>query len=404
MNNMRKLKNRVFKASFIACLLIGVFIVNVQAANLENNNVIVTKLTDKAWTTLYYIDNDYSGGFNDPLKEVFIDEIASSSSVNVVVIQDKLDEPAFIYYIDENHNEIVLEELGEVNMADYLVLKNFIEYGKEHYPADRYLLWVYDHGGAWKGACLDETADAIGMTMDKFQKALSETGGVDIICFLACLMSSIEAVYELRDLVDVFIGSEDLAYGSWFDDICGDTNQLLTDSPNLSNEEIGIEIINFFQENNNPPVKKLTMSALRTDNIESLAKAIDDLARYYSSNWLRYYSYVKKAYDNTFLLSDLDEWSKVFEVYDLRDFIENLPQCTKTEAVLDAFDEVVITEIHGADMVETNGLSIFFQPHLSSYRLFRDYKNKYYGLDFAEDTYWNEFLLLFIFSNILLGK
>ena len=401
---MRKLKNRVFKASVIVCLLLGVFIANAQAANLENNNVFITNSTNKPWTTLYYIDNDFSGGFDDPLQDVFIDEIASTSSVNVVVIQDNFDEPAFIYYIDENHNKIVLEELGEVNMADYLILKNFIEYGKEHYPADRYLLWVYDHGGAWKGACIDETNKAIGMTLDKFQKALSETGGVDVICFLACIMSSIEAVYELRNLVDVFIGSEDLAYLSWFDDVCGETNQLLTSSPILSNEEISIEIVNFFKENNNPPANKLTMSALRTDKIESLAKAIDDLTRYYSNHWLQYYSFVKKAYDNTFLLSDLDEWAKVFEVYDLRDFIENLPQCTKTKAVLDAFDEVVITEVHGTDMEETNGLSIFFQPRVSPYRLLRDYKNKNYGLDFAQDTYWNEFLFLFIFSNVLLRK
>ena len=173
---MRKLKNRVFKANVIICLLLGVFIANAQAANLKNNNVFITNSTNKSWTTLYYIDNDFSGGFDDPLQDIFIDEIASTSSVNVVVIQDNLDEPAFIYYIDENHNKLVLEELGEVNMADYLILKNFIEYGKEHYPADRYLLWVYDHGGAWKGACIDETNKAIGMTLDKFQKALSETG------------------------------------------------------------------------------------------------------------------------------------------------------------------------------------------------------------------------------------
>jgi hypothetical protein len=401
---MGKLKIRVFKASVMVCLLLSVFIVDAQATNLKNNNHTLTKPANKAWTTMYYIDSDYSGSFNDPLQDVFLDEIASTSNVNVVVIQDTLDNPAVIYYIDENHTEVVLEELGEVNMADYTVLKNFIEYGKEHYPADRYLLWVYDHGGAWKGACLDETDNAIGMTLNNFQKALSETGGVDIICFLACLMSSIEAVYELRDFVDVFIGSEDLAYMSWFDDICGDTNQLLTDSPNLSNEEIGIEIVNFFQESHNPPVNKLTMSALRTEKIESLAQAIDDLVRYYTKHWFQYYSYVKKAHNNTFLLSDSGEWAKVFEVYDLRDFIENLPQCDKTEAVLDAFDEVVITEVHGTDMEETHGLSIFFQSHVSSYRLFRDYKNKNYGLDFVNDTYWNEFLFLFIVSNVLLRK
>jgi len=140
-----------------------------------------------------------------------------------------------------------------------------------------------------------------------YQKALSETGGVDIIAFLACLMSSIEAVYELRDLVDVFVGSEDLAYGSWFDGICGKTNQLLTDSTTLTTEELGIEIVNFFPEQNNPPQNKLTVSAISTDKIVTLVNALSDLIRYYCKHWLRYYRSVKKAFDNTFLLSDLDE-------------------------------------------------------------------------------------------------
>jgi hypothetical protein len=403
---MKNKKSRIFKASVMICLLLCVLIVNAQAANIENNKVTVNKPANKPWTTLYYIDADYSGGIADPLQDIFIDEIASTSNVNVVVIQDTLDGPAFYYYIDESRNIITLEALGEVNMADYLTLKNFIQFGKENYPADRYFLLVYDHGGAWKGACIDDTdyVKGKGMSLDGFQKALSETGGVDIICYFACIMSSIEAVYELRDVVDVFIGSEDLAYSSWFDDICGDLNQLLTDSPTLSNEEIGTEVVNYFQEENNPPQNILTASAIKVEKIVPLAQALDDFARYYASHWLKYYSSVKKAFDNTFLLSDLDEWAKVFEVYDLRDFFENLPQCTYAEAVLDAFDEVVITEVHGSGMEETHGLSIFFQPRVSSFGLFRNYRNKNYGLDFVQDTYWNEFLFLFILSNVLLRK
>jgi len=401
---MKNIKWKSFEAGAMTCILLGVLVTSVQAVNFETADVFENQPANKAWTTLYYIDNDFSGGYADPLEMVFIDEIGSTSSVNVVVIQDKLNEPAFIYYIDENHNKVVLEELGEVNMADWQVLRDFISYGKQNYPADRYLLWVVDHGGAWKGACLDETDNAIGMTMQGYQKALSQVGGVDVISFLACLMSSIEVVYELRDLVDVVVGSEDLQYVTAWNGVCGDTNQLLDGSPLVSNEEVGIRIVNSFQEQNNPPVNKLTASAIRTDKIVPLANAVSDLAKYYSSHWLRYYRVVKKAYDNTFLLSDMDEWAAVFEVYDLIDFIENLPQCAKTEAVLEAFNEAVIAEVHGADMEETHGLSIFFQSKVSSYKLFMDYNNKNYGLDFAIDTWWNEFLFRFILTNSILKR
>ncbi|OGS40763.1 MAG: hypothetical protein A3K77_04255 [Euryarchaeota archaeon RBG_13_31_8] len=170
---MKNRKSRVFKTGAIVFILLGVLIANAQAVNIEHNKVFTTKPANKPWTTLYYINNDYSGGYADALEQIFIDEIASTSRVNVVVVQDKLNGPAFTYYIDENHNKTVLQELGEVNMADWLTLKDFIEFGKQHYPADRYLLWIYDHGGAWKGACIDETNNnnAIGISMDGLPKS-----------------------------------------------------------------------------------------------------------------------------------------------------------------------------------------------------------------------------------------
>jgi len=403
---MKNKKSTILKTGAVVFILLSVLIVNVQAANIEQNKIQTKKPANKPWTTLYYIDSDYSGGYTDPLQQIFIDEIASTSQVNVVVIQDKLNEPAYVYYIDENHNISVLQELGEVNMADWQVLRDFISFGKQNYPADRYLLWVYDHGGAWKGACLDETNNhnSIGIQMDGYQKALTETGGVDLIVFLACLMGSIEVVYELRDLVDVVVGSEDLAYNSWFDDVCGRTNELLSNSTIISTDEVAIDIVNFFREENNPPQNKLTYSAIKTDKTVALVNAINDFATYYCKHWLRYYNSVKKAFDSTFLLSDLDEWAEVFEVYDLKGFIENLPQCNKTKAVLDAFDEAVIKEVHGTDMEGTNGLSIFFQPNISRYGLYKQYTSKGIGLDFPKDTMWNEFLFKFIIFNTFLKK
>ena len=251
---------------------------------------------------------------------------------------------------------------------------------------------------------MDDTSDEIAMSMDEIQKALSESGGVDIISFLACLMSSLESVYELRELVDVYIGSEDLAHVSAWNGICGDTNQLLTDFPDLSSEEIAIKIVNFFQEHHNPPANKLTMSAISMDKVRSLANAVNELAKYFVTNWIPSYSYIREAFDNTFLLSDWQAWAEVFEVYDLRGFLENLPDSPRKQAALDAFDDTIIIEVHGKDMTETHGLSIFFQAHKSPYACLTNYKNKQLDLDFPRDTWWNEFLFFFIATNIILKK
>jgi hypothetical protein len=397
-------KSSVVEASIIVGIIVCSMMASAQEANLTNDRVHVKPLETKAWTTLYYLDVDYDSNNFDPLEQIFIDEIATTEHVNVVVIQDREEEPAFLYYIDEHHDKILLEELGEINMGDYQTLSYFIDYGKQHYPADRYLLWVYDHGGGWKGACMDTTNNDPLLSMDEFQQALTETGGVDIICFFACLMGSLEAVYELRDLVDIFIGSEDLAYGTWWDGVCGDTNQLLTDHPELSNGEVGTEIVNFFPDHPNMFSNKLTMSAIQADKVEPLVNALDALAKQFITHWLRSYRHVKTAHNNTFLLADLQSWAEVFEVYDLKGFIQNLPESSETTAVLDAFDEAVIAEVHGSKMEETHGLSIFFPAHISPYKLAQEYKDAGLGLDFPNDTWWNEFLFFFIVTNTILKR
>ena len=401
---MKKHTNNKIKASIIIFLVGSLLFATAQGATLKQDIKHQQTSSSKAWTTLYYLDCDYDSNNFDPLEEIFIDEIASTDHVDVVVIQDKELEPAFLYYIDDQHTKIVLEELGEINMGDPQTLSYFINYGKEHYPADRYLLWAYDHGGGWKGACMDTTNNDPGLTMDELQQALTASDGVDVICFFACLMSSIEAVYELRDLVDVYIGSEDLAWGSWWDGICGETNQLLTDNPGISNEDVGIEIVDSFQEQGHPPTNVLTASAIQADKVEPLVQALNELARYFIFHWLRSYRNVKTAHDNTFLLADYQGWAEVFEVYDLRGFIESLPESSEKTAVLDAFDEALIHEVHGSSMEETHGLSIFFPAHISPYKLVQEYKDADLGLDLPNNTWWNEFLFFFIVTNTILRR
>ena len=375
-----------------------------QAANLKNDMSCIKTSENKAWTVLYYLDCDYDSGNFDPLEQIFIDEIASTDQFDTVVIQDKEEEPAFLYYINETNEIIVLEELGEVNMGDPQTLSDFINYGKENYPADRYLLWMYDHGGGWKGACMDTTNNDPGLTMDELQQGLTNSGGVDVICFFACLMSSLEAVYELRDCVDIYIGSEDLSWGSWFDGVCGDTNQVLIDDSSITNTDLGIEIVNIFESQHNFPTDILTASAIKADKVEPLVDALNEVVKYCMTHWIRSYGDVKFAHDKTFLLADYQSWAEVFEVYDLKGFLQSFPESFEMTTVLNAFDEAVIAEVHGINREDTHGLSIFFPAHISPYELVQEYKDAGLDLDLPNDTWWNEFLFFFIVTNTILRR
>ena len=94
-----------------------------------------------------------------------------------------------------------------------------------------------------------------------------------------------------------------------------------------------------------------------------------------------------------------------------KEFIENIDQNVLTKIVLDNFDNAVINHRYGSSRSRTNGLSIFFPDGISPYSLSKIYNNKaLYGtqavgenLDFTIETYWNEFLILFVMSNIFFG-
>jgi hypothetical protein len=146
---------------------------------------------------MLYDDADFTDAW-DPLSN-FTSEVYGGNHVNIIVLQDTEDGAANMWEIGENHEMILLDELGEVNMGDYATLKEFIDYGKSHCPARLYLMDPYNHGAAWKGACKDDTSDGDLLTMDEMQQALDESGGIDIIMFNApCLTGSLESVNELR--------------------------------------------------------------------------------------------------------------------------------------------------------------------------------------------------------------
>ena len=112
----------------------------------------------KKWTFMFYDDADFQG--YDPLTDSyggisFAEAAYSGETVDVIVLQDTDAGPATLWYIDEHHQLENLEDMGEVNMGDAATLQHLVDYGKNKFPADRYVLALYNHGG-----CLLYTSDA----------------------------------------------------------------------------------------------------------------------------------------------------------------------------------------------------------------------------------------------------
>jgi hypothetical protein len=354
----------------------------------DNIYVATADFTSKNWTWLFYDDADFNNAY-DPL-ESFTVEANSGENLNVIILQDTNYGPAKIWYINENHEHILLEDWGEVDMGDSQTLQNFLEYGKTNYPATRYMLAMYDHGYGWKGACVDNTNNLL--TMNEMKQALTNTNGADILCFTApCLMGALESVYELKDCVDVYVGSEEgSGYIHWLGTIAGISN-ILNNDPDLSYIEIGEQIIQSIANNTSLP-DSVTMSAIMTDKIEELVSSFDTIAHDFINNFNEPFDNVWAAYSNA-------QSFGVEYCIDAYDFAKecllletNQTICQHLENFMNHMSEAVIEECHGNEHPDAYGLTIYF-PDPFKYSFDSYYADPDFKLDFSQNTLWDEFLI-----------
>lgn len=116
------------------------------------------------------------------------------------------------YLVTNTGLTLVDNSLGQLDTTIPSTLSDFIRWGAENYPADRYILILWDHGGGpVYGFGYDEyqTYDSA-LTIDEMQIALRD-GGVcfDLIGMDCCLMSSLEVCCALYEYCDYTLLSED---------------------------------------------------------------------------------------------------------------------------------------------------------------------------------------------------
>lgn len=129
------------------------------------------------------------------------------------------------YLLTDRGLTLVDDTLGQLDTTVPSTLADFIRWGAANYPADRYILILWDHGGgAVYGFGYDEYQPYEStLTIDEIQLAL-KNGGVyfDLIGMDCCLMSSLEVCCALYDYCDYTLLSEDFepgcgwAYTGWF--------------------------------------------------------------------------------------------------------------------------------------------------------------------------------------------
>lgn len=272
------------------------------------------------WTFMVFLngDSNLEGAAVDDFLEMA--QVGSNDRLNIVVQMDRHPWSGGTYtdaYGDWDHTKRIVIQPGDIptgtvgidlqdpperNMGDPKELEEFIVWAMKNYPADHYILVIWNHGRGWRASqqtiaqreatwraagnaaplgtkdVSDDATDGDTLFMhevsDALRNAQRETGiTLDIVGFDACLMGMIEVAYEIKDYADFMVASEDTEpFDGWpYDTILYD---LASSSEARQPENLAKIIVQRYGEFYGPHGSE-TQSAYDLSHAGTVANAID---------------------------------------------------------------------------------------------------------------------------------
>ncbi len=241
------------------------------------------------WTIIVYLDgdNDLEAAALIDLKEM--EQVGSTSDVNIIVMIDRSEEDyeyelegyldvgswsdTRIYYVVKDTSQKIgsklIKSLGELDMGDPDTLRDFIKFAVDNYPAEHYMLVIWDHGSYPGFIALDYSHEDM-LTGREINQALRESGvHLDIIAFDACLVSTIEMAYEVMDYGDYMTASEEMepAPGYPYQEVLF----TVTSNPTISPRDLAVSIVNEYYDSliDNMYGPYITLAAIDLEKIRN---------------------------------------------------------------------------------------------------------------------------------------
>ena len=359
------------------------------------------------WTVMVYLDSDNnleSAGIDD-INEM--EMVGSSADVNIVIQVDRIPDydtsnsnwtTTRRYYITQDNdpyiiNSQLISDLGELNMGNPQTLIDFASWAVSNYPAKKYLLVIWNHGGGFRSpghttrdiAWDDTSRDKI--TIPELEYALSAISvqmgeNIDIVGMDACYMAMTEVAYQIKDYADILVTSEEAEPNDgWpYDTILGQ----LVSYPTVTSNQLAANIVDSYIFSYTVS-DEVTQSAIDLSYTDTLANQLSDMALAIMSdtltptiNYINAANFSQYYGDPDFI--DLYDFCNKILSYSYNVQVKNIAlsiQQTLSSAVLR-------WGYYGYGVDKSRGLSIYF-PYTS-------YDSYYNNTNFAQDTFWDEML------------
>jgi clostripain len=413
---------------------------------------------EQTWLVLLYSDADDEILEEDMLNDLNEAELVGSSDrVKLVAQMDRYDggydgdgdwtsAKRFLIEQDDDLEQLhsrELDDLGEVNMADADTLIDFVAWGVQAYPADKYVLIMSDHGAGWPGGWSDpapETsgrddiplAESFGDMLflmeigDALKQIVADTGigKFELIGFDACLMSSVEVYSAIAPYARYAVASQEVepSLGWAYAALLG----RLADSPEIDGGQLAGAIVDSYIEQDQQilddqarakyverayeysdsmsaedvvaeEIQTITLTAVDLSATRGLLDAINGLVRALAradqkkvASARRYAQAFETVFDDKQPKPyiDLGNFARL-----LKQKIDDRQVDNAADALIAAIDRTVIDEKHGEEKAGATGISI----HFPNSKLYKDAEAGYESYDvvaaaFVQQSLWDDFL------------
>ncbi|MGC9350008.1 MAG: clostripain-related cysteine peptidase [Anaerolineae bacterium] len=396
--------------------------------------------TRAKWTFMVYLagDNNLSMAGEKDLNEMR--RVGSTDDVNIIAEFDRIgpSHETRRYRIQRDGADERTLSLGETDSGDPQVLLSFLEWASRNYPADRYALVLWNHGGGWSPEEMDGVARSVNpvdysgrevvarsssslgrvlfrTTLEKIFQAPSlharailtddgtghsldtiELGNVlaeavdifgqklDLLGMDACLMSNLEVAFQAQSYVRYIVASEENEPNDgWPYDAVLD---YLVRNPEVETADFAAHIVQAYVESyvERAYSGSVTQAALDLSQVGTLTHPIDALSKAMMPNMAAGKQWLGEAlYKTEARFRDSTLWD-VAEVCEyLQDESDRQDVQEAAKAVCDALqpqnEDFVIAERHYGSKVEhCGGITIYLPPRVL-HRISPYYKDTAYA-------------------------
>ncbi|MCS7233584.1 MAG: clostripain-related cysteine peptidase [Synergistetes bacterium] len=352
------------------------------------------------WTVMIYMaaDNDLEYyALNDFLE---LSSVGSSTNVKIVVQLDRggYDSrygawtKAHRFYVTRGMTPTegnAISNWGdgkggrEINTGDPGELKKFVEWAITNYPANNYLLVLWNHGQGWKNKSekegkeptkwifYDDTSDDV-LWMFELKEALKGKR-LSIVAMDACLMGTIEAMTELLGIADYFVGSEAEvpANGLPYNTIMSS----LLSNPSMTPRSLCEIIVEKYGDFYKSSVLPVTISAIDMSKLNQVIEALDNFVEGTISR--KDWNSIKNARSS--VLSFPYEEDYRYQI-DLGNF-------TSDPSLKSAIGNAVFKKYNSSELSNASGISIYFPQGREYNPFYSDTRRTFLSL-----SKWNNLL------------